>query len=437
MSDLTVNEALEQWIMQSIPIDIPKDQAKYVFCLMLAYPLAFLFSLLPNSPALKHTIGLSIGVWFGYFIMGSEILHSAFSATCVYAIMRFGPSRQAHKLAVAFAILYMSAGHIQRMYNDYLGWRMDFSGVQLLLTIKYTTFAFDWYDGQKAQQALSEYQKGMCVRKFPSILEWFGYIYFFPGFLTGPAFNYGEYNNYINLSMFKETPTGRAPFGGWAALKAFLSALVCAGGVMMAGKFPVSYMRDDEFYNTTTFLYRFGYLQVATALCRFPYYFAWIMSEGACNLAGLGFSGYKNGVAIWERATNVWPLKIETAQNYRAISEHWNVRTDRWLKHYVYERVGNKGTAGLIITFMASAVWHGFYPGYYFSFATAALHVHLGRVLRRNFRSRFVKVDSSTEKPTEKPTALKPLYDVISWVISWTGLNYNFAPFMVRRLSLI
>lgn len=32
---------------------LEEDQAKFVFCLLISYPLAYLFSLLPNNPKLK------------------------------------------------------------------------------------------------------------------------------------------------------------------------------------------------------------------------------------------------------------------------------------------------------------------------------------------------------------------------------------------------
>jgi lysophospholipid acyltransferase 1/2 len=46
----------------------------------------------------------------------------------------------------------------------------------------------------------------------------------------------------------------------------------------------------------------------------------------------------------------------------------------------VYERVHkNYGTA---LTFALSALWHGFYPGYYLTFATGALTVTAARRVR-------------------------------------------------------
>lgn len=45
----------------------------------------------------------------------------------------------------------------------------------------------------------------------------------------------------------------------------------------------------------------------------------------------------------------------------------------------MYERVPKK--YGTILTFALSAVWHGFYPGYYLTFATGALMVTSARMV--------------------------------------------------------
>jgi lysophospholipid acyltransferase 1/2 len=45
----------------------------------------------------------------------------------------------------------------------------------------------------------------------------------------------------------------------------------------------------------------------------------------------------------------------------------------------VYDRVIPK--YGTILTFSLSALWHGFYPGYYLTFATGALNVMAARIV--------------------------------------------------------
>lgn len=53
--------------------------------------------------------------------------------------------------------------------------------------------------------------------------------------------------------------------------------------------------------------------------------------------------------------------------------------TNRWLRIVVYDRVRKYPTA---LTYALSALWHGFYPGYYMTFASGALFTIAGRTVR-------------------------------------------------------
>jgi hypothetical protein len=78
---------------------------------------------------------------------------------------------------------------------------------------------------------------------------------------------------------------------------------------------------------------RLAYIWFAAVLQRFPYYFAWYFSEGSCIMAGIGYSGFVNGKATWTRATNVKAVNLEMGQSFKDVTEAWNIRTDKWLKH--------------------------------------------------------------------------------------------------------
>lgn len=58
---------------------------------------------------------------------------------------------------------------------------------------------------------------------------------------------------------------------------------------------------------------------------------------------------------------------------------NWNMGTNRWLRSIVYERVPKQ--YGTLLTFSLSALWHGFYPGYYLTFASGALIVMAARMV--------------------------------------------------------
>ena len=58
--------------------------------------------------------------------------------------------------------------------------------------------------------------------------------------------------------------------------------------------------------------------------------------------------------------------------------DHWNMSTMIWLRYVVYERW--RTVAGV---FLFSAIWHGFYAGYYLTFLGAALVLDTSRLVSK------------------------------------------------------
>jgi len=397
------------------------DQLKFLTCSVAAYPLAFLLSSMPNVPLYKHLFGMTFGLIFGWINMGPQLLHLFFSSTVAYIIMHvFSPKRSA-QLIYLWCMLYLSGSHIYRMMTDYMGYTLDFTGPQMLLTLKLVTMGLDYYDGTKTPEELGHYAKLMNFKRIPNLVEFYGYVFFFPGLLAGPAFNLREYLEYIDGSLFKDAPGKRMPSPFAALGKNTVVVLLVAVGLVINMKYSLYYARSNEFYEHD-FIYRILYVWMAGTLSRFPYYFAWKLSEGACILAGIGYNKSENGVPRWDRATNCKILTVELAQNFREVTEGWNIRTDKWLKHYIYERVD---VMPLALTFFNSALWHGFYPGYYFSFITASGIVQVARFIRRSIRAWFVEADGKTPKQT------KPIYDIVCTLVTAFTLNYTMAPFVL------
>jgi lysophospholipid acyltransferase len=114
-----------------------------------------------------------------------------------------------------FVMTYMSLSHLYRVYVDYLGWSLDFTGPQMILTIKLSSFAYNVYDGSKhseeeaaakdlpaRKKATFEDRKRFAIAKLPSLLEFYGYGYCFTTFLAGPAFEFSEYQGAIEGTVF-------------------------------------------------------------------------------------------------------------------------------------------------------------------------------------------------------------------------------------------
>jgi len=77
-----------------------------------------------------------------------------------------------------------------------------------------------------------------------------------------------------------------------------------------------------------------------------------------------------------------------------------------------------------MLTFLLSAAWHGFYPGYYLTFMTLGAQTIASRCVRRSVRPYF-----------QKTAALRRLYDVITFFTTIICFAYATMPFIVLSLS--
>jgi len=167
---------------------------------------------------------------------------------------------------------------------------------------------------------------------------------------------------------------------------------------------------------------------------RTKYYGVWALTEGACILAGIGYKGVDptTGKVSWDRLRNVNPWMVETAQNTRAYLGGWNMNTNNWLRNYIYLRVtprGKKpGFRASMATFITSAFWHGFYPGYYLTFVLASFIQTVAKNCRRYFRPFFL------DPKTSQPTSMKIYYDIFSYIVTQLAFSFTTAPFVLLTL---
>ena len=162
-----------------------------------------------------------------------------------------------------------------------------------------------------------------------------------------------------------------------ATIKAVIGLIWIFLFLKLSGWYNAERVLGNE-YKRYGFIRRIFILHMLGLTSRFKYYGVWYLTEGACILSGMGYKGVdpKTGRVQWNRLQNVNPWGIETAQNTRAYLGNWNINTNNWLRNYMYLRVTPKGKKpgfrASMATFVTSAIWHGFYPGYYLSFLLAA-----------------------------------------------------------------
>ncbi|KAF2738652.1 MBOAT family protein-like protein [Polyplosphaeria fusca] len=425
------------------------DELKLVFTFYLSYPLAAVLKRIPDREPWKKNafiIAVSLFYMIGLFDLWSGLVTILISAGSAYALAAKMNSPYMPWVGFVFLMGHMSVNHIYRQMLDDPS-VIDITGLQMVMVMKLTAFCWNVADGRLPDSELSEFQKEHAVRELPSLLDYAGYVLFFPSVMAGPAFDYCDYTRYISTTMFALPPgtdPSKAPptrkkrkiprSGTPAAIKGLVGTFWVFAFLKFSAWYNIPFLLGDE-YMKYWWPRRVWILYMLGLTTRMKYYGVWSLSEGACILSGIGYNGIDpaTGGAKWDRLTNIKPLEIEMAENSRGFLGYWNINTNHWLRNYMYLRVTPKGKKpgfrATLATFVTSAFWHGFYPGYYLSFVLAALLQTIAKNGRRLVRPLFMSPDGKT------PLATKKYYDIFTRVITQVAFAFTVSPFIFLTLS--
>jgi lysophospholipid acyltransferase len=426
------------------------DELKLIFCFLLSYPLAGLLKRVPDSsPGRKNLFAVSVSLFYliGIFDLWDGLATVLISAGGAYAIAYFlRSSPYMPWIGFVFTMAHISVSHISRQLANAPS-TVDITGTQMVLVMKISAFCWNVADGQLPDDALSDFQKTRRLQELPSLLDYAGYVFFFPGLLAGPAFDFTEYRAWLDTTMF-DVPANidpamkppvrrkrRIPRSGTPAILKALVGLVWVFLYMQfSPRFSHTELTSPSFLQYG-FLRRIWIMYMVSFVARFKYYGVWSLTEGACILAGLGYNGIDpiTGKASWNRLQNIDPWMVESAQNPRGLLAGWNINTNNWLRNYVYLRVTPKGKKpgfrATFTTFATSALWHGFYPGYYLTFILASLIQTAAKNFRRHLRPFFMDPVSG------KPLPSKRYYDVLTYFVTQLSFSFATVPFLILSFS--
>jgi len=300
----------------------------------------------------------------------------------------------------------------------------------MVLIIKLSSYGFCIHDSirEKEGEKLTPRQEEFKIDEPASLLEFYGWVLFFPGFFGGPAIEYPIYKRYMNRSMFKDVPDQRIPDCVVPCVKALLGTFLCIAFVALFGQYGVEYIRQEianpENAFKYTLLQRFAVIYRGCIIQRSKYYICWLMGEVACLSSGCGYSGKvrdpKSGEMVdsWKNSINMYPLKFEFAPSMKVAVDTWNICTEGWLRHYCYERLIDTRfkKVSRVATFLLSAVWHGLYPAYYIFFLSAAVHREVASMARRKIRPYVLSIPSKYHPQF--------FYDIITFMFTLMTMNY-------------
>eukprot|EP00536_Pseudo-nitzschia_multiseries_P002511 jgi/Psemu1/283768/fgenesh1_pg.34_\ len=404
------------------------ETVSYVLGMFMCYPLGIIMAQIPFGTP-RHIFSFLLGAFLLQFTLGVQWIHHLISSLIAYGLILTLPRNTVKTALPVFAMAYMTLGHLHRQYINYLGWDLDFTGTQMVLTQKLYMIGYNLYDGELLAKDKGDRAAKKCapfaLKNPPSLIEFLGYTFCFANLLAGPATEYATYARAIDGSVFK-TPDGKTkiPNNLWATLKPFLTCLVTLGiHLTLSAKFPILDPNDPQhstpFILTGEFLqkpfvYRFFHAWVGLFALREKYYFGWKNAEGAQNIWYAGFDGYdENGNEKgWETSNNIDIVTFETAPDVSIMSRSWNKKTSLWLSKYVYMRTGGS----LAAVYSMSAFWHGFYPGYYIFFLSVPIPSFCDRLAKKKIAPYFSK---STFTP----------YGILAILSTTITINYLILPF--------
>ncbi|PYH48267.1 lysophospholipid acyltransferase [Aspergillus saccharolyticus JOP 1030-1] len=420
------------------------DELKLIASFLLSYPLAGLLKRIPDAqPWKKNAFIIAVSLFYivGLFDLWDGLRTLVYSSAGIYLIAYYIDGSLMPWIGFVFLMGHMSINHIFRQMVDDAQ-VVDITGAQMVLVMKLSAFCWNVHDGRIPQSQLSDAQKYAAITQFPSVLDYLGYVFFFPSLFAGPAFDYVDYRRWIDTTLFdvppgtdpsKVPPTRKKrkiPRSGTPATKKAIVGLTWIFVFLQLGSLYNQNTLLGESYMKYSFLRRVFIMHMVGFTARCKYYGVWSLTEGACILSGMGYNGFdpKSGTVYWNRLENVDPWSLETAQNSHGYLGSWNKNTNHWLRNYVYLRVTPKGKKpgfrASMATFTTSAFWHGFYPGYYLTFVLGSIIQTVAKNFRRHVRPFFLTPDGS------KPGPYKRYYDVMSWLVTQITMSFTVMPFI-------
>ncbi len=327
------------------------------------------------------------------------------------------------------------------MTTDYAGVQVDYSAMLMMMTLRIVSIAFNYADWDHRDE-LDPVLAKKAIEHFPDLISYMSFNFYFPALLAGPTFDFKYYDDFLSdyhVSETKDRVQTRPNLV--AVIYNFVMIFFAFAFFANIDKYPRELILNDKAtFSAMTFIQKMVFIQVMVTLFRFRYYLVWFIAQGAFLLSGFGYDPETkqwNGI----RQVDLFGYELATAPYY--LAGNWNISVHYWLKNYAYLRNKKKGhapsTKELFESFMTSAAWHGFYPGYYIFFFFAGIGVDIGRKARNIFRQYFYRTEEEYRHGIHGWALLKRpevmLYNVVGWAIIHTGTNYLGGSFLLLSVS--
>lgn len=237
-------------------------------------------------------------------------------------------------------------------------WASDVSGLIMFSFLRIWLLAFNVFDGRKSPEKLTrKVWKDCAIQSPPSILHYLAYLFTYSGLYSGPFLPIKDFIALNDLTSSSEIISRDITAGLRYEISGFL---ICAGYAVGVQLLPAKYILSDEF-KSHNFIYRLLISIILSAIHTSRYVFAWFCAESSWRALG--------GAEInEERISSIVPSVYYTSRKLSTLAIEWNRAIHFTLKECLHVRLialGLPPIVGKVASFAVSAMWHGFYSGYY------------------------------------------------------------------------
>lgn len=362
-------------------IGAPGNQIALIMTMLCIIPFSFLNYFI-HGKKIRLIYSFVLGLLFQYSIYKLNTLHIFISAIFTYLFIKyFGRKYTAYYVFVS-SLIYLSYLHVKRMFREFSGWKIDDPTTIYMMSIcKFSSLAFSYEDGEKKENEFkNNHHKEYRVIEQPTLLEVLSFVYFYPTSVIGPSLEYKDFINFMCETDCYSKLNENILYILKNGLLYFLGSFICMGFYsILALKLPVSRVVEEEFGQHNLF-YVLAYIYFCIPGVRARYYSGWLLSYATVIFTGVAYTEKKDKdgkiIKTVEKGNYGSIVSCEWAINPRDSMTYWNNTIHLWLKYNVYTRVinikrkpfeNNWGMASFL-TFISSAVWHGYYLTYYLTF---------------------------------------------------------------------
>ena len=363
-------------------IKAPANQISLILTMLCVIPFCFLNYLIHGKRA-RLLYSFILGFLFQYSIYKLNTIHILVSGIFTFLFIKYFGRKYSAFYVFVGSLLYLSYLHIERMFRTDKSWKVDDPTTIYMMSIcKFSSLAFSYEDGMKKDEEMkNRHHREYRVYERPSLLEVLSFIYFYPTAIIGPSIEFKDFINFMTETDCYSKLGENIFYILTQGTLYFIGSFICmAFYAILAVKLPVAKVVEEDF-GQHNLLYVLAYIYFCIPGVRARYYSGWLLSYSTVIYTGIAYTEKKDEksgqiIKSVEKGSYGSIVTCEWAINPKQSMIDWNQTIHLWLKYNVYTRTINinrkpfkdNWALASFLTFISSAVWHGFYLTYYLTF---------------------------------------------------------------------